>query len=469
MTQIKFGTDGWRGIIADDFTVKNVQRVAQATAFWVNKNFKNASVVIGHDCRFGGELFAETTARVLCANNIKVHLSKGFVSTPMVSLATKKLNAQMGVVITASHNPPSYNGFKLKSFFGGPTPPHQIQEVENLIPESVDAREFLTLQEYQNNGLLDYVDLEEMYCDHIKENFDLEKIKKSGIVLGYDAMYGAGQNVIKKLFPEAVFLHCDYNPSFNGQAPEPIHRNLQEFSLMIKNGRIDLGLATDGDADRIGLYDSKGSFVDAHHIILLLIHYLHQYKKMSGKVVVAFSTSMKIKKLCERYNLFYEVTKIGFKYIAEIMTQQDVLIGGEESGGIAVKGHIPERDGIWDGLIILQYMTETGKTLEQLIKEIYDEVGSFAYDRYDLHLDEKLKQQIVANCKEGRYYSFGKYKVARVENIDGYKFYLGNDVSLMIRPSGTEPLLRVYAEANNRNEVIELLETAKKILLDVKS
>jgi phosphomannomutase len=269
MTPIKFGTDGWRAIIANDFTVDNVARVAEATANWLLQNNKKPSVVIGHDPRFGGQLFAETTCKVLCSHGIKVFLSKGFVSTPMVSLGTVRKNASLGVVITASHNPPSYNGFKLKGPYGGPLLPEKIEEIEKIIPEKHSFNfDKIDLKTYVDNGLLEYLDLETMYCEHVQANFDLALIRKSGIRFAYDAMYGAGQNVIRRLLPETILLHCENNPSFNGQAPEPIHKNLKELSELIKSDKsIACGLATDGDADRIGLYDGDGNFVDSHHII----------------------------------------------------------------------------------------------------------------------------------------------------------------------------------------------------------
>ena len=465
MTPIKFGTDGWRAIIAQEYTVENVIRVAYASAMWIKKNYPQPKVLIGHDCRFGGQLFAETTAKVMCANGVKVFLAEGFVSTPMVSMGTKHFGAGLGVVITASHNPPSYNGFKLKSESGGPSSPVVIAEVESMIPDSVEVS-MVALSTYEAGGLLEYVDLETMYVDLVRKNFDLDGINNSNIIVAYDAMYGAGQNVIPQVLKSPILLHCDYNPSFKGQAPEPLDRNLQELASLIKNSPHNVcGLATDGDADRIGMYDEDGSFVDAHHIILLLIHYLHKYKKMTGKVVVAFSVSDKVKKMCRQYGLPIEVTQIGFKYISEKMVKEDVLVGGEESGGIAVKGHIPERDGIWDGLILLEFMAKTGKTMKQIIQEVYDVVGSFSFDRLDLHLDESLKQQIVQNCNDNKYKSFGTYVVQRVEDIDGFKYHFSDDEWIMIRASGTEPLLRVYGEASTKDAVTALLQSAKKALL----
>ena len=467
MSDIKFGTDGWRAIIADEFTVDNVARITLATGLWVKKNFEdNLSIVIGHDCRFAGSLFMETATKVLASQGIKVYQANSVVTTPMISLATKELKASIGIVLTASHNPPSYNGFKLKGHYGGPLTSDKIAEVEMLIPSksNVNLKE-VHLSEMKESGLLEYVDLESMYIDRIKSSFDLDAIKSSGLRFAYDAMYGAGQFVMRKLFPEMSFLHCDYNPSFNGQAPEPIAKNLNPFSQLIKNdGNIAAGLATDGDADRIGLFDEKGEFVDSHHILLLLLLYLHKYKSMNGKVVMAASTTPRVVKLAEMWKLEHDTVQVGFKHIAQQMINEDVLIGGEESGGIAIKGHIPERDGIWMGLVIFEYMAKSGKSLTSLINEVYELVGEFKYWRDDLHINEELKRSIVERCQNNAFQSFGKYNVQRIDTTDGYKFILSDDEWLMIRPSGTEPVLRCYAEGKTLDNAKDILASCKQTI-----
>lgn len=465
--KIKFGTDGWRAIIARDFTETNVARAAEGTALWLKKNHVSPSIVIGHDCRFAGELFAHTVAKVMVAHGIKVYLAKGFVSTPMVSFGAKKYKASLGVIVTASHNPPSYNGYKLKSEHGGPLSPEKVTEVENLIPDTCSVPvEQQVIDPFVANGSIEIVPLENDYIAHVEKSFDLAAIRQSGIRLAYDAMYGAGQNVIRRILPDTTLLHCEYNPSFMGQAPEPIHKNLIEFSELIKNrGNVDLGLATDGDADRIGLYNSRGEFVDSHHIILLLIHYLCKYKNMKSKVVIAFSTTPRVAKICKHYGLELQTVPIGFKHIAGIMVDEDVLVGGEESGGIAITGHIPERDGIWIGLVLAEFLAKSGKKLDDLIAEVYAITGSFSFERNDLHLEEAQKQKIVAACKNNSYKKFGSYNVERIEDMDGYKYFLGNDEWVMIRASGTEPVLRLYAESSSKEGAFKILEETKKEIL----
>ncbi|PWL28266.1 MAG: phosphoglucosamine mutase [Fluviicola sp. XM-24bin1] len=460
--KIKFGTDGWRAIIAEDYTVENVARVSIATAKWLKENFESPTVVIGHDCRYAGELFVQTAVKVFISEGIGVKMAVGFVSTPMVSLAAVKLGCSIGVVITASHNPPSYNGYKLKSHHGGPLSPEKVQEIEDIIPDtnSVDLKAVS-----MDSPLVEIVDLETMYVEHAKANFDIEAIEKSGLNLVYDAMYGAGQNALKRILPNATFIHCEHNPSFMGQAPEPIAKNLQELEAYIKEkSDVDCALATDGDADRIGLYNGSGEFIDSHHIILLLIHYLKKYKNMDGKVATAFSTTPRVGRMADHYGLESEVVKIGFKYIAGIMVEEDVLVGGEESGGIATKGHIPERDGIWMGLIIWEFMAKSGKTLDDLISEVYEIVGAFKFERSDLHITDELKNQIVANCKDNKYQSFGDYQVREVGTIDGFKFFFDDDRWVMIRPSGTEPVLRTYAEAPTLEEVRKILKVTEETI-----
>jgi phosphomannomutase len=306
-----------------------------------------------------------------------------------------------------------------------------------------------------------------MYMKHAEEHFDLEAIRNSKIRIAYDGMFGAGQRITSMLLPNAKKFHCDFNPSFHGQAPEPIMKNLHEIAHYIEeNKNIDFAFATDGDADRIGVLDSKGNFVDSHHLILILINYLNKAKGMKGKVVNSFSCTSKIGKMCNDYGIENVVTKIGFKYICSIMIRDNVLIGAEESGGIAVANHIPERDGVWIALTILEYMAKSGKSLEALIKEVYDVVGTFAMERYDLHVENEDKQRIVDALKNKEYKKFGTYKITGYDDLDGFKCYLDNDSWVMARASGTEPVLRIYAEAPSYNEAINILDATKASLFD---
>lgn len=465
--KIKFGTDGWRAIIAKEFTVANVARVTEGASSYIKKHFADPTVVIGHDCRFAGELFAETAAKVFCKNGIKVKLAIGYVSTPMVSFATHKLGASLGVILTASHNPPSYNGYKLKGHYGGPLLEEGIKEVESLIPETSNLDfNSTSIEAFESKGLLEIVDLETMYCNHIEQSFDLESIRNSGMTLAYDAMYGSGQNVIKRLLPGVKRFRCEHNPHFYGISPEPIMRNLEGFSKFIKaDGKIDCGLANDGDADRIGMMDSNGNYVDSHHIMLLLLNYLYTHKKYRGRVATGFSSTVKIQQLCDHFGLDLDVVHIGFKHICGIMLEEQVIMGGEESGGIAVQGHIPERDGIWNGMVIWEFMAKSGKTIEELIQEVYDLVGSFAFERIDLTLPNEQKESIVERCKSGSFSRFGDYEVQRLDTLDGYKYILSESEWVMIRPSGTEPVLRTYAEGATKEDAFKILKACHDTIL----
>lgn len=458
--RIRFGTDGWRAIIAKDYTVENVQRISWATGRWMRDKGLN-KVVIGHDCRFGGPMFAIETAKVMVSLGIEVWLAEGFVSTPMVSLGVVRLQAGLGIVITASHNPPDYNGFKLKSAFGGPTLPEDIKAVEALIPDAVKA----ISDADSSSSLIHRVDLEQMYLAHVSANFDMAVIRGFGSRLAFDAMYGAGQRIMRAILPNVHMLHGIHNPGFDGRAPEPIHRNLSELSDLLRTtqGRFMAGLANDGDADRIGMYDSTGRFVDSHHLLLILLMYMHEFKGLSGKVVITFSVTDKMVQLAEKYGLPYAVTPIGFKYIAEIMTCEDVLVGGEESGGLAVKGHIPERDGVWIGLLVLEFMALTGKSLEQLVGMVYDRVGRFAFDRWDLHVEEPHKQAVIEACRRSQIDPDNILQIKSSDDLDGFKFIIPEGW-LMFRPSGTEPVLRVYAQGANDDEVQNILTRANQLV-----
>lgn len=459
MDKIKFGTDGWRAIIAKDFTIENFSKLTYATAQWLTKKYKNPSVVVGYDCRFGGEMFMEAAAKILAAKGIRVYIPEHFVSTPMVSLGIKKLKANCGIVITASHNPAEYNGFKLRGDHGGALAEKDSKDVEYLLNDSYEIDlDLLNWNYLLEQGLIQYINLETIYIKQIKDSFDYDSMAGLAKRFVFDAMYGSGQNIFKKLFAESILFHCDVNPSFKGVPPEPVHNNLHEMSEFIWHGKeYDCGIATDGDGDRIALYDNEGNFIDPHHIILLLIHYLAGYKKLAGKVVVSFSVTSRVEKLCEYYGIKTERVKIGFREITRIMIAEDVLLGGEESGGIAFGTHIPERDGIWAGLMILQWLIESGKSFRQLFDEVYSITGSFACERQDIQLNKNIRNKILDKCSDGSFSSFGNFVVQKVENLDGYKFYFSDSQWLLIRSSGTEPLLRLYAEAEN-------IENAKKIL-----
>jgi phosphomannomutase len=462
--QIKFGTDGWRGVIADDFTFANIAKVALATAKFYkrHKKIKNG-IVIGYDSRFLSREFAEKVAEVLGNRGIKVILSDKISSTPMVSLLTKKLNAAGGVVITASHNPARYNGFKIKGDFGGPAFPETIEKVEKELKKviKVNVVSKKSFKELLEKGIIRKIDFTSLYIDDIKSKINIDLIKSAGIKIAYDAMHGAGQGVMDQILPLKVSIRGDFNPSFGGSHPEPLPQNTPGLiDAIVKNG-CDIGIATDGDADRIGAFDEKGNFVDSHRIFALLLKYFIEEKKMTGEVAKSFSVSQIIDKMCKKYGLVLHETPVGFKYLCNLMVERDILIAAEESGGLAVKGHLPERDGTYIGLLLAEIMATRKKKLSELVTELMEEFGWYYFNRFDAHLTEKEKNRIMAYYKKGPKQMAG-YPIQRIETKDGFKLFVENGW-VLVRASGTEPLIRFYAEAETPEKVETLLKAARSV------
>lgn len=463
-SKIVFGTDGWRGVIADDFTFENLTRVALATAnyFKRHKNIKNG-VVVGYDSRFLSKEFAEATAEVLGNRGIKVILSDKISSTPMVSLLAKKWMTAGGVVITASHNPAKYNGFKLKGDFGGPAHPEMIgkleKELKKVLKKKIDKKK--TFAQLLEKGIIQKRDFTEWYVADLKSKLNLDLIKSSGIRIGFDAMYGAGQGVMEKLVRLHLVTRNSFNPSFGMAHPEPLPQNMKEFMHSIVTQKCDIGIATDGDADRLGAVDEKGHFVDSHRIFALLLKYFVEQKKWRGEVAKSFSVSQMINKMCDRYGLTLHETPIGFKYLCRLMTERDILIAAEESGGLGVKGHIPERDGIYIGLLLCEIMATRKKKLSELVQELMDEFGPHYFNRIDVLMTEKEKRRVLGIFSKG-VKKLGDIPIVREEKKDGIKFFMENGW-LLVRASGTEPLIRYYAEANSPERVEQYLELARTL------
>lgn len=474
MPNVKFGTDGWRAVIGDDFTYANLDIVARATAKWLVQTRGGKpeapgqpSAVLGYDTRFQGRAFAEFVARVLASEGVRVVLSSAHTTTPAISWAAEAYGVDAGLVVTASHNPPSYSGFKIKAYYGGPASPEMIDEVEALYADAPGAAP-RAYAEYVAEGLIEEKDVTTDFLHVLHDRLDLPAIRAAGLVIAHDAMFGAGQNLIAELVgPERVIdLHNDLNPGMHGQAPEPIEKNLTGLAETVRAETCALGIANDGDADRVGLFDEKGDFVDSHRTMALLIKYLHEERGFSGSIVKTFSTTHLLDKMGAKYGLPVETTKIGFKYIAPKIVEGDVLVGGEESGGMAVKGHIPERDGLYIGLLVAEMIAKRGKTLSQLVDEVFDEFGAHHDLRLDVHTTHEKKDAILKRLADGGLSEIGGHRVTKVETLDGYKHLLEGEAGawLLVRPSGTEPVLRIYAEANSREAAQALLDdTAKQL------
>ena len=458
---VTFGTDGWRAVIGDGFTFDNLTRVATATAEWVRAQPDgDGSVVLGYDTRFQGEAFARHVARVMASNGVPVHLADTFVTTPAISWATAHGGRSAGIVITASHNPPQYNGFKIKAHFGGPASPAMIADVEArmaALPASLPAPR--GYDDLAAGGLVVPFDLRSAYVALLKERIDVSAIKEASVRVAYDAMFGAGQGIVGELLGRVrvTELHHDLNPGMYGQAPEPIERNLGPLLKATVENSCGAGLATDGDADRIGLVDEEGTFVDSHKILALLVKYLHTEKGLRGDVVKTFSTTDMLDRIGEQYGLNVVTTPIGFKYIGPLMVERDVLVGGEESGGMAVKGHIPERDGLFIGLLVVEMMVKRERTLSGLVRELMDEFGPHYQSRQDLHTTPERKDSALASLESDGFAEVAGAAVTKTETLDGFKFRTGGGW-LLFRPSGTEPVLRVYAEAPTQERADALVQ-----------
>jgi len=465
--QIRFGTDGWRGVMAKDFTFDNLSMVAQATMEYLQtRGLAEKGLVIGYDRRFLSRSFAERVAEVAAGNGMSVRLTAGYVPTPALSWAVRESGAGGGVMITASHNPPEYNGFKVKEAFGGPARPSTTRVLEELVAGNMAAGRAVKeveLGDAVSGGRVVYFDAGAAYCRQLARYVDLELIRKAAIPLVVDPMFGAGSGVFARLLPGTVEIHAEENPGFGGVPPEPTPQHLAELSSLVKGGAYRAGLALDGDADRIGAVDENGDFFSSHMIFAVILRHLHQRRGMRGGVVKTVSTTRMVDLLCDRYGFELFETPIGFKHICELMLEHDILMGGEESGGLGVKGHIPERDGVLMGLLLLEAMAMTGKGLRQLLDDIMDEVGHFHYQRIDLPISNRAKERLVDQLSRGRVGSIASRTVARENFLDGFKYILADGSWLLVRPSGTEPVLRLYSEAESEKTVGDLLRAGREM------
>jgi phosphomannomutase len=463
--QIKFGTDGWRGVIARDFTFDNLSLVAQATMDYLHQNgVADRGVVIGYDRRFLSREFARRVAEIAAGNGIRVRLSDGYAPTPAISWAVRESGAGAGVMITASHNPPEYNGFKIKEAFGGSALPSTTRALEEIVLANgaVGRRvEECCFDDALNRRMIELFDPSVGYLEQLRRYVDLDLIAEAGIAAVVDPMYGAGCGFIPRLLPGVEEIHSVENPSFGGQSPEPIGEHLGELSALVASGTYRVGLALDGDADRIGAVDENGDFFSSHCIFTVVLRHLIEHKKLRGGVVKTVSSTRMVDLLAARYGLRLFETPIGFKHICELMLKEDILMGGEESGGLGVKGHIPERDGILMALLLLEAMAVSGKGVRQLLDETMDEIGRFFYRRIDRRVEGDVKEHLVARLKAQPPLEIDGRRVVATNFSDGFKFIFENGDWLLIRPSGTEPVLRLYSEASAPDRVDRLLRGAE--------
>ncbi len=472
MTQVvKFGTDGWRGIIADDFTYANVRVAAAAIANYVLAHEDAAAgVCIGWDTRFGSRSFAGVVAKVLSGAGIPVVIADRETPTPALSFEVRRRKAAGGVMITSSHNPAEWNGVKYKATYGGSGKPSIMTAIEGYLGKA--------LPEAAVPGSITEADFHTQYVAALTAFVDLKKIKESGYRFLIDCMYGSGRGVIAGIFGGAgipcVEIRGEINPAFPGINPEPIMPHIAEARRVVVAEKCDAGLITDGDADRIGAVDEHGNVVDAHKILSLLTYWLLERKRWPGDVTRAFNTTKMMDRIAAKYGRRLHEHGIGFKYVVDLMLEHEILIGGEESGGIGISKHLPERDGLLNSLLLANVMADEGKTLGELVAALQAEFGEHQYGRVDMHIDEAVKQAAIARAKSGVSEIAGM-KVLRVETLDGIKFFLENkdcagkvnaaETWLLLRASGTEPLLRVYCESCSAEAVGRILKAAEAFVL----
>ena len=462
---IKFGTDGWRGIIADDFTFDNVRRVAGAIAGYVLKHEDpRHGVIVGYDTRFVSPTAAQIASEVLAAAGIPVKLANDYTPTPAISYAVKHRGAAGGVVITSSHNPFNWNGVKFKGKFGGSGTPAIMKAIEDQLAAGATP--------IGQKAAIEEIDLKQPYVAAISDFADLNSIAKARFKFAVDSMYGSGRGVLAGIFSERGIQHVtirqEVNPLFPDINPEPIEPHVAMLQQTVVKEACDAGLATDGDADRIGAVAEDGSFVDSHKIISVLLQWLLVRKKWPGEVVRAFNTTRMIDRIAAKHGRKVNECPIGFKYAADLMMEREIVIGGEESGGIGYSRFLPERDGLLNSLLLANVMADERKPLGQLVADLQREYGPHYYGRRDLHIPEDVKQQAIRRARSDQTNRLGSYAVLKKESLDGIKFFLdaptngnGAEAWLLFRASGTEPLLRVYAEAASPELVTEILSKAE--------
>lgn len=468
---IKFGTDGWRAVIGEDFTFDNVRACAQSVALFLKESgLAGRGLVVGYDTRFASEDFAAAVAEVVAANDIKVYLCDRACPTPTVSYGILDKGAGGAVVITASHNPWRWNGFKYKPEYAGSASPEVIERLEAPLPQILasGAPPRMSLTDAERRGLLERFDPRPAYLAQLARLVDLAGLRASGLKVCIDPMYGTGTGYLRELLSGGRLmvreLHGERNPLFPGlEAPEPIGRNLEELSEAVRDEEADVGLATDGDADRVGVVDEKGQYVDQLQVFALLAYYLLEVRGERGPIVKSLTTTRMVQRLGELYGVPVYETAVGFKYLGPRMIETDALIGGEESGGYGFRGHLPERDGVLASLYFLDFMARTGKRPSELLAELYERVGPHYYDRVDVRMRAEERDNVLRRVDASRPRELAGVAVVGRDAIDGYRFDLENGGWLLIRFSGTEPLIRVYTEVPDRALVPRMLEAGREL------
>jgi len=475
MAIIKFGTDGWRARIAEDFTFANIEIVTQALADYLLRlnSDRQLSMLVGYDRRFASELFAARVTEVLAANEIEVDLFEHDVPTPLVSFEVKRRGLAGGVVITASHNPPEFNGFKFKAPFGGSATPQMTSEIEKLVGLTTPAR--VSLEDARSRSLARIISETDDYRHHLENLVDLKRLRNAAALIIADPMHGTGGHWIENLLSGGKIrvetIRAGRDPYFGGVLPEPMPWNLELTARTVGERGALMALVTDGDADRVGALDERGDYINTHQILMILLLHLVRHKGMKGSVVRTFSQSVIVKRIAESYGFRLFETPIGFKHIGEIMLDpaNDFLIGGEESGGIGVRGHIPERDGILNSLLLLEAVLEAEKQPSEIVREVWKEFGEFHFERRDLHLPIDAGQELLSELQANTPEKFAAYPVVDQATLDGVKLIFADESWILFRQSGTEPVLRIYCEATSRDKMTKLIDSGEQMAIHFKS
>lgn len=468
---IRFGTDGWRAVIAEDFTFDNVRACAQGVANYLKQaRLTERGLVIGYDTRFASEDFAAAAAEVVAGNKIKVHLCSQAAPTPVISYAVAATKSGGAIIITASHNPGCWNGFKYKDDAGASAPTQIAAEIEtnaNQVLSSGDINQ-LPLADGLDSRLIAYFDPAPAYAEQLERLVDFDALRQSRLKVIADSMYGAGIGYFRTLLQggqiQVTEINGERNPLFPEIQPEPIAKNLAKLSNLVKEQKADVGLATDGDADRIGIVDEKGEFLNQHQVFALLTLYLLEVRGERGAIIKTLTSTNMLYRLGKLFDVPIYETAVGFKYVAPLMIEKDAVMGGEESGGYGFRGHVPERDGILAGLYFLDFMMRTGKTPSQLLDHLYSKVGPHYYDRIDSHISLDDRQELTEKITQNSIKSIAGTEVAKLDTTDGFRYLLADDSWLLIRFSGTEPLVRIYAESHSPEQVQELLNSGRELL-----
>jgi len=465
MSEIKFGTDGWRAVIAEDFTFANVGRVAQAVADYYKERMGEKGLAVGYDTRFLSREFAGLVAEVLTANDLPVILSRQDLPTQCISFAIQREKLAGGVMVSASHNPPQFNGIKIRESYGGSASPEVTREIEALLDKSRVKR--VPLEEAEKKGLLKREDITEGYLEKVKSFLDSDLIERAHLKVVHDPMFGVGDGLIEKILEtsecKVLTIHHKYNPGFGGLAPEPIEENLEALKIRVKEKKADLGLATDGDADRAGVVDDKGRYLTPHQVFSLLLLYLVEGRGLRGGVAKTVSLGYQPKRIADNFRLSLYEVPVGFKFVCDKMLEKDVLFGGEESGGYGYRGHLMERDGILSCLLFVEMLTRLEKPLSRILEEMEARFGASFFRRVDFERSGVDKEKMIRTLSLSYPSSLGGVPVGQVKTLDGIKFVMDDGSWLLIRPSGTEPKVRVYAEAPGEAQLRRIVDEGVKM------